>query len=572
MPKDFDSDEYIYEKIIQKKPAKPYSFALGFLRGATGIGPEIAAATSAGVEQQLRAFGAMPQLVEAQEGKVTREQFAKERLEDYLSKIRQEEKQAGGWGTVGQIAGLMSPVGVFAGGAKIAGKGLGMLGKYAPRLAKSKLMQSVAKGIGGTVASEQVEELGREERFAPEKLPGQIAKGTAAGIVGRGVEKGIEAISRVGMPSFAKKLVGKVREFGQREGKHETGEAVETGLKTARGALSESYRKTVEPVLERHGNKTISVEGFRKHVTNLFKKKGLIDERGNILEEKFSEYAKYRAKGPLYQQLRVYIEQLRKNPTLSQMDDIVDDLQARANFGSKVRTAEEKIYGKMSKLANEDLMSGIKEVGGPEGLKAIESATKQFAGKVGAIEEGMTKVRPGVSWVRNMRPKDFGIVYNELDNATREVVKGGVINDIFARSTNPASGEISISTFLKSIDSYDDTLKLMFDKSELAAINQLKTAMEQLGIRGLRKISSDSPTLGNILSGIDITRPYTFPKAIARYVGGKITESETGLEWLSKLVEAGNRGTFERIGKMAGEGALRIPTIIGMEQRKGGVL
>ena len=243
------------------------------------------------------------------------------------------------------------------------------------------------------------------------------------------------------------------------------------GMGEIGSAESEAYEAVKGPVFEKFGGKEVSPEQLRKAFFGHLEKRGLTDSKGNIVKEKFDLIFNPQARS-LAESIAERLSNIRKNPTLKELSNIVDDIGEIAQFDKGSRSAKNLTFGRLYSEARDNMLDAVESLAGGETKESLRAARSRISevlgvtkgraplGEVlkGAPEEAVRKVS-------RMEPSEIEKLFKTLPGARAEV-RRLVVSDIATSATDPVSGQLSKKAFVKALSKYDPEVLDMVEEGE----------------------------------------------------------------------------------------------------------
>jgi hypothetical protein len=204
-------------------------------------------------------------------------------------------------------------------------------------------------------------------------------------------------------------------------------EALEKAAELKSKEAAKSFGGIVSPLEERAGQQTVSAQPIRSKINEFLGKKGFVDAKGNIANDRISGLASTEVKD-FYSQLSSISDRLKTNPKLSDLSVLKEEMQAlrsKAKFSKSMVTQFDDLY----RGVNESYDNLIENVAGKEGKQAVQAARGSYRAEAtlnDILEQGtsakkMTKAidETGRSKLKNiLSPKQ----YDDLMKAEQELI------------------------------------------------------------------------------------------------------------------------------------------------------
>src|SRR3990167_5199933 len=329
-------------------------------------------------------------------------------------------------------------------------------------------------------------------------LIGKSAKGTW-GLFKNIVNKPLGVRNFTDLFNFIKNFRGErfgkgIEEFGEKAGVKSTevaGREFQEGTKGILKEAGESYQNFMKPIREKFGNNKVSAERLRKAYVDKLDEFGLIDEKGNILEDSLELIFEPDVRST-FKKLTEQVQKLRSNPTFSELEQITTKIGKIAQFNKGTRKDKDLMFGKLFNESRENLLGEAENFVGVEGKEAIRNARASISRQL-KVAEGelgeLGKLRPehAVERASTTGKLDLSSVVDEAleaNKAFKEPLKKIVIADIM-RTTNDTK------TLRKALDLYKETLPKLLSQEELDQLGRLvseeilSTAVKEAAQQGI---------------------------------------------------------------------------------------
>lgn len=296
-------------------------------------------------------------------------------------------------------------------------------------------------------------------------------------------------------------------------------------------SLGESYKKTVGPIIKKHGLKKASPDTLRKSITGILDEQGLLDKRGNILFDQVDDIIAPERKR-FVKTLADVNESLKKNPSIQNLNKKLQDLGSLANFGSPQRTAEEKLIAKLYDSAREDLFNSIEGAvkGSAKSSKPYRSLKRQFEKAAEINTEYGAKLKDGLGGDRLRRVLEEGKSAN-LDKASSLKSSLDLLDD---QALEQGKGTVSAVRDARRM--YSENKPIL---DELSKIIDTKYSEDVIK-------SAQTRLPGSFVSEIIKKQPNLKPQ-IAEVLMNNIAQSGTSARTLTKAIDRFDRETLKRV-------------------------
>lgn len=251
--------------------------------------------------------------------------------------------------------------------------------------------------------------------------------------------------------------------------KIQTGESLINAVKEGRLNLGKEYRKSIDPVFKKYGKELGDAGALDKEIKNILSESDLLDDTGKVIREEINGIIAPERKAFL-SKIADISDSLNKNTSIKKLNQLTQDLQSLANFGSTARTSEEKLFGNLANKAKEAMQNSLEKVAqGTEG-KILKAAKSQYAQNMPLYEHlgKMADKFPEqiVNAASTHLPESF--IKDVLKNQPqlKDSVADVVLSNIVHRGTTP-------KTLSKVIDGYGrNTLKDLLGEKTFKSLTE----------------------------------------------------------------------------------------------------
>lgn len=420
--------------------------------------------------------------------------------------LREMEKKHPYQTTIGNIAGLVSPGGVFSQGTKLAGKAAGAipgLVSGASKVARYGIQSGLANTIYQGIDNASGKAMGENRKWSPgkdfaegalydvglrsigpltEKVISPIASG-AKSFVGDNLSRvsamvkslpGVKGLSQAADEIKANKFTRNLESIAQKVGADDrvtVGNNFKGAVAGEKKALSQSWDDLVTPVLKEHGGKKASVDGIQAEIKKAFQDYSLVDDAGNINLAPLEKLPPGDPTRKSLQQLAEYSETLANNPpTVSELNLIKRSLQGMADFGKMNKDPSAKMFSDIARSARKSLEDNIRTLSGEAGAEQFNRGMKEYATKAPQLQK-LAKIASKEpekipSLVRRMEGTGISQAVDTVPGLKTPMQKV-VVSQILQASNNPKK-------LSKVINQYGrEQLKNILDQDTLKSLTKL---------------------------------------------------------------------------------------------------
>lgn len=154
--------------------------------------------------------------------------------------------------------------------------------------------------------------------------------------------------------------------------------------------IIENVAKAKAPLVQRWGKSVAtSVEPLRKEIVSALNELRVLDDLGNVDQQAIANIQEKSMKGTA-QKLSNFLEQIKANPTVKQLDSIFEQTRSLAKFDQNDRSGSYKLFGKVQKSAQNALYDSIESLGkrdAPKAIKTLKNANKAFSETIEFVED-----------------------------------------------------------------------------------------------------------------------------------------------------------------------------------------
>ena len=114
-------------------------------------------------------------------------------------------------------------------------------------------------------------------------------------------------------------------------------------MASAKEAISKGVAKAKKPIIAQHGDKLASAQNLRMSIDDILQDAGILDDTGKLVRENLKSIAAPKRKALLSNLVKIR-GSFKDGLTIKQLNQVTEDLQSLANFGSATRTAEDSSF------------------------------------------------------------------------------------------------------------------------------------------------------------------------------------------------------------------------------------
>lgn len=466
--------------------------------------------------QGQNSMGLEPSVVDEVDNRDEFGQVYDDSLKDFRAKKEEMNKQNPIDALVGQVGGLVAPMGAFSNATKAASaipfiskllkstKNVVQGGKTIAKPAFLKVLLGTA--LRGGTANALFGQVNQDfDASAEDRLKkGATDFGLGASLDG-GIYGGLKGIRFLGgLPLKSAKWIkegtkkaaqkipfgigdwikeGQLSKFGNKidevAAKSNAGDIQVAGslsqskFKDINSKVLKEEGKLVQDVLREHGNsgskKDALITGLKRELESL----GALDESGNVLDDAIVTKLDPELKN-IVGQIKNFSDSLGGDLKLSDLNRIRQALGKLSKFDSANRGIKEGIFENLYKDARQAFMDSVDNLPQSQGSDVVKSAFKNISENL-RVSEGpigdLTKKFPEevVSKASGTGKLNLASVVDHAINtnpAYKDPIKQAVVADIIDRSKDPKA-------LKKVMDIYENVLPKLLDEKELAELSKL---------------------------------------------------------------------------------------------------
>lgn len=384
--------------------------------------------------QGQNSMGLEPSVVDEVDNRDEFGQIYDDSLKDFRAKMKEMNKQNPADALIGQIVGLVAPMGAFSNATKAASaipfiskllkstKNVVDGGKIVakPAILKMLLGQALRGGTANALFGQVNQDLDASGGDRLKKGLTDFGVGAAFDAGPSALWQGLKGTGKgflsglIGAKNVGKKIADKVSGgfFSKREaekvlaniddftmkttGASTSREAAEKATQSFDDIMEESgkeYSNIIDPINKKFGSSEAQIPNLKKSMIDKLSKAGLVDDAGNIIEESANFELTPEGKGFLNKITR-QVFNLKKNPTFSELNQLVKDIGKLSRFTSKRGSESARSFRDIYFAAKDDLLNNIQTLTVKKGknskiFKQAEKSYSQNIEKAGNVEQNL---------------------------------------------------------------------------------------------------------------------------------------------------------------------------------------
>ena len=311
---------------------------------------------------------------------------------------------------------------------------------------------------------------------------GRVAK-RVPGLIGKFMKRLPEMIPMVGdeikSDRLAKFSSGVEEIAGGPKAREVAGREVAGGFGKTKQQASEEYENFMEPFRSKFNNEKVSLERLRKGYVEKLREEGLIDPKGNLLDDSMELLFEPDAR-PTFKKLTQQLMAINKNTTFAELEDITQRIGKLAKFNKGSRPEKDKVFGGLFREARETLLDAVEDLAGPQSKEAVRQARQKISKNIKVFEGAggrggeigdLLELRPEeiVEKAASRGSLDLPSVVNEALEANLEnlqPIKQAVIANIKLNASDPKKLQKALAT-------YKDVLPKLLNPEEMDELLKL---------------------------------------------------------------------------------------------------